>query len=76
MSCLGRAEEGFDDLMQVSLSNFCLSEQSRTRAHLKSKFISELRLPSLSIIMLNTEYIVLINFTRGESYFKMCFWSY
>lgn len=46
MSYLGSAEEEFDGLMQVTLSNFCPFEQSRARAHLKNKFVSELRLPS------------------------------
>ena len=76
MSYLGRAEEEFDGLMQVSLSNFSTFEQSRARAHLKSKFMSELRLSSLPIVMLNAEHVVLINFTKVDGYLKLHFWSY
>lgn len=76
MSYLGRAEEEFDGLMQVTLSNFCPFEQSRARAHLKNKFVSELRLPSLPIIKINAEYVAVIHFTKVEGYLKLHFRRY
>lgn len=79
MSHLGRADEEFDGLMQVSLSKFCPFEQSRARANLKSKFMYELRFSSLPIITLNAEYVVLLHFTKVKAkFFELlnCVWQH
>lgn len=66
MPYLGRAEEEFDGLMQVSFSDFSLFEECRARANLQSRFMSELRLYSLSVLMLNAENVVFKNYKSGS----------
>lgn len=64
MSFLGRAEEEFGGLIQMILSSFCPFAQSRAGAHLKSKFMPELKVSNLPIKMIHAECTVLINFAK------------